>query len=528
MLRSDIQGALNTRHRSSMVVGGRVMLPTVLRTVLVLVIGCPTMLTNAAPPRASRDFDDDGFDDLVICVNRESIGSIGGAGALHVLYGSANRLTTQGTQFWHQDKPNIAEKCQANDEFASAAAIGDFNHDGHSDLAIGVPKENAARGVVQVLYGASAGLRATGSQLFSQATLGISDTAEPGDEFGRALAAADFNADGFDDLAIAAPFESIAGLNFVGAVHILYGTSSGLSGQSEQFWNREVLGQSFEAGEQFGRALAVGDFDRNLAMDLAIGASSDIEGAGNAGSVQVLYGILGTGLTVEGAQVWHEDVDNVLGTVEEIDNFGRELTTGDFNGDFHDDLATTSVENEVSVVHIIYGSDDGLTGVGDQLLSDPSQDPDPNSQFGAALASGDFDGDGFFDLAIGMPGTTIDRQFGAGAVTVLFGTSNGISTDDFRTQNLNQFLAGLPGTPQEDDQFGRTLAVGNFNGDNRDDLVISVINDTVAGLQGVGTVHVLYGNSIGLNLSNDQFFHQNKAGIADNCESDGFGIFLGN
>jgi hypothetical protein len=53
---------------------------------------------------ASGDFDGDGRDDLAIGVPDEDIGSIGNAGGVNVLHGTANRLSATGDQDWHQDK----------------------------------------------------------------------------------------------------------------------------------------------------------------------------------------------------------------------------------------------------------------------------------------------------------------------------------------------------------------------------------------------------------------------------------------
>src|SRR5262245_44563170 len=97
---------------------------------------------------------------------------------------------------------------------ALRAHPGDSDGDGKDDLAIGVPNEDIesvvadAGGAVNVLFGASSGIVVTDDLLFSQETVGISDTAESLDTFGRALAWGDFDGDGFDDLAIGVPGEN--------------------------------------------------------------------------------------------------------------------------------------------------------------------------------------------------------------------------------------------------------------------------------------------------------------------------------
>ena len=58
--------------------------------------------------------------------------------------------------------------------------------------------------------------------MWSQGSEGITGTPEAGDLFGYSLAAADFNGDGFTDLAVGVPFEDQAATND-GAVNVIYG-----------------------------------------------------------------------------------------------------------------------------------------------------------------------------------------------------------------------------------------------------------------------------------------------------------------
>jgi hypothetical protein len=95
--------------------------------------------------------------------------------------------------------------------FGFCTQPGDFNGDGYDDLAIGIELKGISghpnAGAVQVLYGSPVGLQVDGvegpnDQIWSQDSPGVQEDSESGDGFGRALASADFNADGFDDLAI--------------------------------------------------------------------------------------------------------------------------------------------------------------------------------------------------------------------------------------------------------------------------------------------------------------------------------------
>ena len=58
----------------------------------------------------------------------------------------------------------------------------------------------------------------------------------PSDEFGGALVAADFDDDGFDDLAVAAPNDEVAGVSGAGAVHVIFGGAPSTAGRLGTVW----------------------------------------------------------------------------------------------------------------------------------------------------------------------------------------------------------------------------------------------------------------------------------------------------
>lgn len=391
------------------------------------------------------DFNGDGYADLAIGVPYESVDSAVGAGAVNVLYGSAEGLLAAGNQIWHQQYTDIEGRGEAYDRFGTAVTSGDFNGDGYDDLAVGVPGEdlNAGvnAGVVNVLYGSFTGLTANGNQMWHQNMPGIVGISEAGDNFGAALAAGDFNFDGRDDLAIGVPDEGIDTVIRAGAVNILYGHDVGLTAGNNQIWHQNIanIEGRAENGDHFGAALAAGRFDTNLQDDLAVGVPGESIGTKQgAGAVNVIYGS-GSGLQAAYDDLWHQDVAGIQGMAEPYDGFGAALAAGKLNWGSTDDLVIgvpgEAIEaiNQAGAINVLLGGTGGLTTLHNQLWYQDSEsvldDSEANDLFGRAVAAADFNGDGFADVAIGVPGETLFDKPNAGAVNVLRGSNGGLTSE---------------------------------------------------------------------------------------------------
>ena len=362
---------------------------------------------------ATGDFNGDGFDDLAI----GNPGENELRGSVHVIYGSANNLTSNGNQRWRQGGgPNgkLEDDDDRSDLFGIALAAGDFDGNGFDDLAVGVPGESGQEGVVNVIYGSNGGLTDSGNQRWRQGNDDNGrlegDGRDDRDAFGNELTAADFNGDGFDDLAVGVPGENSGR----GAVNVIYGSSGRLSSNGNQRWLQEPdLTGGAERGNGFGSALAGADFNGDGFDDLAVGLPGE-----DGGSVIVIYGSANR-LTSQGNQRWRQGDDGILDRAEGGNGFGSALSAGDFDGDGFADLAVgvPGEDNSQGVVHAIYGAPGALSSEGNQLLRQDISRPENNDRYGSSLTSGDFNDDGADDLAIGVPGENASR----GAVNVVYG-----------------------------------------------------------------------------------------------------------
>ena len=401
----------------------------------------------------------------------------------------------------HEDSPGVTGVAQANDLFGAALAFGDFDGDGAGDLAVGAPGEadGAANnaGAVWVFYGSRAGLHAAGEQVLDQDALpGDDGGTESGDRFGYALAAADFDGDGFDDLAIGSPFEayfldaSCGELTLCengGLVHVVFGSAAGLVPASTLLLDPDGAGVHPVMGSfaRIGFALAAGHLDGDAFADLVIG----VPGVQNdfllvqRGDVSVLKGSAARTFT-NGQGAARADPESFDQLGESV-AFGRFTGTGGANavgGCPRCDPAGTGNAGAVVValdVELVQ-TDFGSAGNG------------ADDHFGAALAVGDFDGDGRDDLAIGAPEKNDTETDDSGRIYVAFGSATGLDPEDFQIFRI----ASFPGNPPAaNDRFGAALAAGDYDGDGRDDLFIG---SPGRGNDDRGFIYFLHGGASGL------------------------------
>ena len=391
-------------------------------------------------------------------------------------------------------------------------ALGDFNDDDILDVLIGARfgdgPDNARQdaGEAYVLFGSS---DLKGSIALSEGAQDITIYGEkPEDGLGSAVAAADVNGDGIDDILVSSPFAEgpPEPRTNQGEAYVIFG-SPNLGGTLDiARGDEDVKIIAAEGLGAMGDTIAAGDVNADGIDDILLGApfagrDPGVPVGGPRSEEGRIYVFFGSPDLRAVLSVRENDQDFMIIGGERRDETGDALAVGDVNGDGVADIIVTAETGagpdnsrpKAGEVHVFFGSLDlpatASVALGDQDLTILGAEVEDT--LGFSVATGDIDGDGFDDIVIGakLADGPQNARRDAGEVYIVFGAADLSGVIDVALDEQDSTIYG----GHEVSLFGTFVAVYDVDGDGLGDLVLGTpFAPSIA--ERLGRVEVIFGS----------------------------------
>jgi hypothetical protein len=388
-------------------------------------------------PSCAADVDGDGTPDVVLGGPGDDY-SYGSYGALWV---AAGPLTgTLDVSVGHK----LAGENYYDRLGTTVACPGDLDADGYDDVLVSAPYDDQGATDAGAVYVVRGPIGMAASSISRADAKHYSDEAY--DNIGDAMVGGgDLTGDGRRDLLIGAPWHGVGGVVYV---------RSGTINRDRNLASADAVLEAESDSDYAGVAVSAGDLDGDGTDDAVIAALNSDAGTG-PGGVYVVSGPLSGTIDLSSA-----DAHLVGGTGYPVKLDAR----GDLDGDGGDDLVIGSPSggNGSGITYVALGP---ISGTADIATLDVRIDGFASSYFGAAVdASGDIDGDGQNDLAVGAPYTSTVFA-NDGAAFVYLGPITG-------PVDAAGFAVALTGERQYD-SVGTTVSAGfDMDADGLGDLLV--------------------------------------------------------
>merc|ERR1712144_148446 len=443
------------------------------------------------------DVDFDGIDDFVAAADGKAY-LIYGAANDDIFAGDLNSITTQTSGNF------VGAAIEAPCSIQVVASAGDFNLDGHDDIALACPADNDSTGTVFVVFGGDGFPETNIISLESDMMLGVDyiqlQGGSNGDGFGSSLSTLDFNNDGYADVVIGAPQSSCA--------YVYYGmASTALSASivdATTFGPTEGFRLTHDQSDLGSSVAGIGDINDDGYDDVAVGAPA-------AATVCVVFG--NEYMRNDDAPAEYKcddldpDSDNSPGFMTFTSSEGGDKDSeeryigvavsaaGDVNGDSYADflVGAPGVDHGSGMVYIMLGKPDNWKKKENTKKAMPIVSSLRRGALGSAVAgAGDINNDGLDDILIGASNGLDRTASEPGTAYVVFGSASLVpahASIDVRMLDGSDGFA-LTGT-NLGAQAGAAVALGTFdvNNDGIDDLMV--------GEPGAHQAFVLFGISVG-------------------------------